>query len=647
MVIKPRWCLGVGERDRAESRATYAVRPAAHTDTLRPTYAQELEALGQTYADVLAWEAAPLEKVVARLGAGPASFIASGGMLTVATLAAQLHERACLEPGEAMTPLVAISRPPLTAVGAMLFTSSGKHSDAHEVMQRLGRPGMRPAAVLTHRSAESLPAQDAAVVTLPSLPLREGFLAVNSVLSMTVALVRTYLGDFLPSQLCTPGRVDAIPDDVDRLLVLHPPLLAAAASDIETRLAEIGLAAVQVVDYRNFAHGRHTGLERNAERTAVLVLSDGESRPLADATVAALPAHLRAARWHADTKWPESALQLIVTSMNACGTLGARSGVDVGRPKVPAFGRRLYHLPVRRRLPDVLAGPVQRKLGGLGGSVAGNAKRVYVDALERWSRELAERRFAAVVLDYDGTVCATERRFAPPQPDMVAALDSLLGRGLRLGFASGRGPSLQRDLRKVLDREHWPRVELGLYNGGVLCRLDEDLGDLKRPTPIIAAAHARLRDLPFAEALELEPRCAQLTVGLRPGAWMKTGLLAEIAGDALRRSPALPVRVVASGHSVDVVPTTTTKFAVVERIRHREGPVDVLTVGDQGQIGGNDFELLAHEPWSLSVDRASADPTRCWYLGDGAVAGPALLVRYIKALRRRRGGAGVEMSTLR
>ncbi len=65
----------------------------------------------------------------------------------------------------------------------------------------------------------------------------------------------------------------------------------------------------------------------------------------------------------------------------------------------------------------------------------------------------------------------------------------------------------------------------------------------------------------------------------------------------------------------------------------------VLAIGDQGQAGGNDFELLAATPWSLSVDRCSADPSRCWNLDTRGARGPALLVDYLGALKLTRAGA--------
>ena len=55
----------------------------------------------------------------------------------------------------------------------------------------------------------------------------DGFLAVNSVMSMSVALIRVYLGEeVLPQALLDPSTVDALPDTIDRLLLLYPPSLS-------------------------------------------------------------------------------------------------------------------------------------------------------------------------------------------------------------------------------------------------------------------------------------------------------------------------------------------------------------------------------------------------------------------------------------
>ena len=69
------------------------------------------------------------------------------------------------------------------------------------------------------------------------------------------------------------------------------------------------------------------------------------------------------------------------------------------------------------------------------------------------------------------------------------------------------------------------------------------------------------------------------------------------------------------------MPVTVSKSAVVADAMTRTGR-PMLAIGDQGQPGGNDFDLLACYRYSLSVDRCSADPTRCWNLAPAGQAGP-------------------------
>ena len=102
------------------------------------------------------------------------------------------------------------------------------------------------------------------------------------------------------------------------------------------------------------------------------------------------------------------------------------------------------------------------------------------------------------------------------------------------------------------------------------------------------------------------------------------------------------LKVLKSGHSVDVVPSWTSKRAVADNVDVE--PSEVLLIGDQGEVGGNDFELLSYSDLSLSVDRVSADGSRCWNLSEEGVSGPTLLVRYLQAIQTRRNSAMFEWS---
>jgi hypothetical protein len=79
------------------------------------------------------------------------------------------------------------------------------------------------------------------------------------------------------------------------------------------------------------------------------------------------------------------------------------------------------------------------------------------------------------------------------------------------------------------------------------------------------------------------------------------------------------------------------KSSVLREMSNRSDE-DILVIGDQGQTDGNDFDLLSATTSSLSVDRTSLDPTRCWNLDQWGTNGPQLLVRYLKAVQPRSSG---------
>jgi hypothetical protein len=609
---------------------------ARDTRRVKPPYRTELAALPETYRQALRVEIDPLRRALELIGSGPALFIGSGGSMAVSELAAYLHERRCRQPARATTALEALDAPQLSRRGALLFSSSAKHPDALRVLGDFGRHRFTPAVVATHRDADDVhqaAGPDTLVVSLPRLEQPDGFLATGSILQLATLVLRAQaLGAALPLSL--PETADEESALRDEVLVLTPPSLRSVAADLEVRLVESGLAAVQVADYRNFAHGRHTGFARRSDRVSVIALSDTDSEALASGTTGVLSNRCDVRRWHVDGPWATVVITLLHRSMYLAGTTSEREDLDIARPRVPAFGRRLYRLPLSQRVPGRLVGGVERKVlaGGTGDSH--DARHFYEQAALVWRERLGRARFVGVVLDYDGTVCWTQQRFGLPEGDVRDRLRGILDAGALLGFASGRGRSLHSDLRQWVPEPHWDRVIVGLYNGGVVLTLADDLPDLREPTAWSHAAAEAIRATPTAENLDVVERGAQVSVAaLGCG---NTAVLAATVWDQLT-SAGVPARVCASGHSIDVIPPTSTKLAVAERVEQRAGG-SALAIGDQGQVGGNDHELLARGPFTLSVDRCSADPGSCWFAGAGDRVGPALLARHLKSLRPRRGG---------
>lgn len=591
---------------------------------MKRDYFTELSELAATYSECLR---APLEDAIDALGwRGPAVFVGSGGALAAARLAADLHVEQFGSPALATTPLHAATTPYSSSVGLVLFTARGKHPDSAMAVRAARFRGAAHIAIVSAQRREDLPpdlsAGDTFVATVPTP--RDGFLATNSVLAMaTIACLahRAELPDVLPAfdnASLRPVRRS--------VLIVVGPGLSAVGHDLEARLAETGIADAQVTDFRNLAHGRHVGLLRRSDETTVVAVSDLTSQALAERTLGLLPPTIDVCRLESTQPQPASALDLLVQSMRLAGEIGVSQGVDPGRPGVAEFGRRLYHLPTTRLVKPTIPTPVDRKIREAVG-VSQDAAEV---ALKRWVAETAAADLRGVVLDYDGTCCPTWDRFRPPPVEVQRALTRLLENGLWIGFASGRGQSLHADTRSWLPERLWERVTVGLYNGTYLVRLSDELEDWTDCVGSLATAADRLENDPLAASWAIERRRTQVSVSGLAGRGIGEQFLPMVRA-VLGRPPTLPCKALASGHSVDIVLTEAGKTAVVDAVRELTGGA-VLSIGDQGQADGNDFELLAAVPTSLSVDRCSPDLTRCWNLDMRGERGPHLLIQYLAAI---------------
>ena len=596
-------------------------------------YAAEVARLEDVYRDAVAPEPDEALKQLWRSVAGrPVYFTGSGGTLAVAQTAAELHMRTSRRPALALPPMLFAQSPRLDDAAVVLFSARGRNPDAAVALAAARSRGHDPVVVVTTKQVADLPEQITqhrpVVVTVPSP--KDGFLATGSVLAAVAALCRT-AGMALPEP--NDLRWDAAIDLGDRpkLLVLFGGGSQPAATDLETRCSEIGLRSVQAVDYRSFAHGRHTGYWRHHTDTTIVAMIDPPSREVAEATLAALPPEAHIVETRSEHQWPGSLIDLLVWSMTAPLSLAAQ-GVDPAKPKVAPFGRALYHLPVKEALSEPLLSPAERKLA------AGTSRSATMlrNDLSQWLTDIAQHDIGGVVLDFDGTVCDTASNGDLPDSATQDAILCLVHGGLAVGFASGRGKSLPLSLREWIPEDLWPSVTVGVYNAAVTVPLADTIGTHINLSEEILTLAAELRDA-LNDSVEIEAR--RLQISLRPPQPTPgEALLDDVAAVLARHGQRY--KAVASKHAVDVVRCDVSKKAVLDQIQTRCGDLAVLAVGDQGQRGGNDHELLAATALSLSVDRVSSDPTRCWNLDTHGFKGPALLRCYLDALEIRSGGPG-------
>jgi hydroxymethylpyrimidine pyrophosphatase-like HAD family hydrolase len=219
----------------------------------------------------------------------------------------------------------------------------------------------------------------------------------------------------------------------------------------------------------------------------------------------------------------------------------------------------------------------------------------------------------------------------PPAAAILSDIQRLVDAGLGVAFATGRGGSIGEMLREKLPTMYHDRILIGYYNGAWIVPLTTDLRtDPPSANPAIGEARRRLLHLidffrdgwtPKDAPLQLAIPRAKLVDEARGVLWLE-----EALAD-------LPLRILQSGHAVDIFPAEASKRDVVTKLRHwlAVGEVAVLCIGDRGERLGNDHDLL-EGPCGISVGKVCDRPHTCWNLAPEEVQGPAGLQALLQAL---------------
>lgn len=607
-------------------------------------YDSELQQLTASYNAAMSADIDKLKAAIAGASESSVIGVGSGGSFTVASLLCKLHEAYTGRVSRPSTPLEIICNPTLAASSPIfLISAEGKNPDIVEALQRARRHSPRAVHVLTNRATSPLTQSVDQLTDVSThvfeLAQKDGYLATNSLLLDAVLIARAYgelneSPDYLPaelSQLRTGtqsleewfAHSKAFVDDCvskGALTIIYSPLLKPIADDLESKLSEAALLHTQLADLRSYAHGRHLWLANRPQECAILALIEpslerlwGQMRALFPAEVPTLTMDLAGAT-------PRDLIAGLVAQMYLVSAIANGLGLDPGRPEVRQFGRDLYYVNLRDAIPppvddesnveaskyDVLGArwPSRRSSGPMR-----RAKDEYIAAIQN-------QRFRAVVFDYDGTLCSSQRSRSTPPKAILEHLERLVRSGIVVGIASGRGGSVQEGLEKLLPSDVLPRILLGLYNGGSLTdaattpiKEQETSEFLSHVTRIIVRLKAL--GVPILEHKTTHPY--QVSVRFRDG--LSTDNVWFVIADALRQAGLDLSSMVKSKHSVDILATGVTKSRLIAHIiqSFKIDPYEILTMGDQGAWPGNDSALLEHR-FSLSVDVPSRRLDRGWKL---------------------------------
>lgn len=610
---------------------------------MSPThYDIELEKLATTYENALIADVSRLKAFIA--GASESSIIGvgSGGSYTVASLLCNLHETYTGRVSRPSTPLELICNPTLAVASPVfLISAEGKNPDIIEALRRARQHSSRNIHVLTNRENSPLIqcAKQLIDVDPHLFPLTEkdGYLATNSLLLDATLIARAY-GELDRNSSNVPNSIDQLlladgsikqwleqaadfsKKTVNRgnIIVVYSPLLRSIAADLESKLSEAALLHCQLADLRSFAHGRHLWLANRPQNCAILALTEPGLQKLWDGIRGLLPESIPTLTMPLCSSKPNDLLAGLIAQMQLVSLIAHNLNQDPGRPDVPQFGRDLYYLDLPSLIPSPETPndtPVRSKCDVLGahwpsGSRGGTMGR----ALEKFQVALEKQTFRAVVFDYDGTLCSSQRKDSPPSEKIVTQLLRLIDAGILIGVASGRGDSIQEALQKCIPESSWPQVLLGLYNGGWIgdlntpiskehttseflshvTRIVERLKALGVPIEKVRATHPYQLSVRFLEGVQAE------------GMWF-------VIADALKQAGLGLSTIVRSKHSVDILGTGVDKSHLIAYMiqRFKIDPYEILTMGDQGAWPGNDASLLEHR-FSLSVDVPSRRLDRAW-----------------------------------
>lgn len=614
----------------------------SHDPLVTKKYQSELEKFDQTIEEASESDIVLFCRYLRSIARRDIVTVGSGGSFTAAQYLASVHESTTGNLGVAKTPLELLTSDPNPKRCIALISASGRNKDIIRAFEHARAADVEHLLVITNNPDSPLADSanelgNALVWELDLTVRRDGYLATNTLLGTLVTIYKGYAEAFdfdgkrslALQHLLHPNQPrDAFLDrlrnritllqDVDTLLVLYGGWGKIGAVDTESRMSESGLRNVQETDVRNFAHGRHQWIVRNSDSSGVVAFESSEVSPIMSKTLERLPADIPVVHFSTGHRGAKAGLAHCLYAMYLPKVLGELAGVDPGRPNVPDWARRIHHLT-----PTL----DQNQSSGAAESPSSNGPP------EVFLSRLNESQFGGLVVDYDGTLVTTHGRFDPPIKEVSEEIEQLVQNGLQLGIATGRGKSAGQDLRRVLTEDIWDRIWIGYYNGTEVASLaDSDAPD---GTPTVKHDQLgecfELLENKCGEMFDLEARPKQVSIETIP-----QNMAAEEAWFFVTRLLSqhdISAKVLASGHSLDILPNSASKQSVVRKISDTiKGSSDeILRIGDQAAWPGNDHELLSH-PLGISVDQSVIKGQGGYRLTPPGIRGPAATVRLLKSI---------------
>jgi len=630
-------------------------------------FVQEVERLALTVRWALSMKVDQLALLLSRWADGTLIFVGSGGSYSAATICSRFHRSVHGQPSYACTPLgLNELLNSLNNCRVVLLSAEGRNNDILN-SALLARASDIPCAAITLTDVNPLTRFADQECSLHAFSYnmdwgKDGYLATNTLLAMVMIVAKAYFkvtfDELAP--LVTDIYLDQMRKKLEQrrdlneiskrgVVLLHGADSELFAVDLESKLAESALARCEVVDYRQFAHGRHLQFSRNDVATPFVIAAfTAAEAPLANAMMALFPPSVRCLTFEVEGETePARALTSLVGSILFTEAAGIAAEIDPGQPDVPDFGRKIYSQNSADYLPfflneNLLDIAVKRKAKSR--DLSHKASKALHKAARTYIKRIEKSTFKALICDFDGTLCHAHQRFDGVHPKIAKRLVELLNDGLQLGIASGRGDSVFTELRRIVPEPLWPQVWVGLYSGSVITRLDKSFKKPKINPDLKRAEHwlntTALRYFIKASASrrggQMSFRVQDHTIAARI-----TSAFNHRASDTGHPE----WRAFSSGHSIDLLDGSTSKMnvvAYVAAVLKINPETEILRIGDAGHAGGNDYELM-QSSLSLSAEHVSESLTCCWNFSPAGVRQADSTHFYLQSMRCKAGKLNIKL----
>lgn len=632
---------------------------------MRKPYEKELSNLNKTYQWALQQEVDNLKSYIDNFKDFPLLIVGYGESLAAANVITLLHQNKGIV-SKAITPLEIYSSKRIIKNSNVLFLSaSGQNHDILTSFDLVATSEPKNLLAICMQSNSPLAnlSKKYRYVNLIGYDMptgKDGFITTNSIMGLIIILIRAYreLGsnyEDLPRSLAfSKYDKNKLTKSVNPLLskstwvVLHGGWGLPAAMDFKSKLVESGLMNMQLIDYRNFIHGKLHWIAKSSHETGVLSLINPDEAEIAKETLALIPAEVSKCQIISKNKGPIGGVELFYQAQQIVNIIAKSNNIDPERTSVTSFGKRMYNInyslnkSVHKSL--FLKGINQREIiaiirkCGISDITELNisTRKWWQNAYRKFIRKIRDATFSAIVFDYDGTLCDLKERFVGPPKEIQQEILRLLKGGILVGIATGRGDPVRIDLQRFIPKRYWNHVLIGYYNGSEIGLLN-DMRCLKEDNNLDKS----LQSIKFSivnhfylnQMAKFEFRKNYIFV--KPHNLSDWNKITSILQDIINKSNKQNIKILESVHSMDIIGPDVSKLklvAALENILNKNGNIGhILCIGDNGKWRGNDYGLLS-QPYSLSVDSISLDENTCWNLSKKGHRGVQATLDYLSSI---------------